>query len=127
MPKESVATDRAPGAKGPYSQGIAVGDFLFLSGQIYLDPETGALIDGTIEEKTQRVMENLKAILEARGLGLENLVKTTIFLTNMSDFSKVNEAYGRYFKGNPPARSTLEVRALPLGAEIEIEAIAAGI
>jgi 2-iminobutanoate/2-iminopropanoate deaminase len=101
-----------------------VGEFLFLSGQIALDPLTGEMVREGIEAQTQRVMENLRGILEAQGLGFESLVKTTIFLTNMKEFSKVNEIYGSYVSENPPARSTVEVSGLPRDAAIEIEAVA---
>ncbi len=124
MKKKAVATDRAPKAIGPYSQGVSVGDFFFLSGQIPLDPSTGEIVGGGIEKQTERVMENLRGVLESQGLAMENVIKTTIFLTNMGNFSKINEVYGRCFKSDPPARSTVEVKGLPRGAEIEIEAIA---
>ncbi|TZE81424.1 RidA family protein [Calorimonas adulescens] len=122
--KNIVKTDKAPAAIGPYSQAVMVGDFLYTSGQIGLDPVTGQLVEGGIEAQAERVMENLKAILEAAGMSFENVIKTQVFITNMGDFGKVNEVYGRYFKGNPPARSCVEVSALPRGALIEIELIA---
>lgn len=122
--KNIVKTDKAPAAIGPYSQAVRVGDFLYTSGQIGLDPVTGQLVEGGIEAQAERVMENLKAILEAAGMSFENVIKTQVFITNMGDFGKVNEVYGRYFKGNPPARSCVEVSALPRGALIEIELIA---
>ncbi len=125
MEKKAIATDRAPKAIGPYSQAVSVGDFFFLSGQIPLDPSTGEIVGGGIEKQTERVMENLRGVLASQGLAMGNVIKTTIFLTNMGNFSKVNEVYGRYFKSDPPARSTVEVKGLPRGAEIEIEAIAA--
>lgn len=124
MEKSIISTDSAPAAIGPYSQGVVVGEFLFLSGQIPLDPLSGEMVKGGIEAQTQRVMENLRGILEAQGLGFESLVKTTIFLTNMKEFSKVNEIYGSYFSENPPARSTVEVSRLPREAAIEIEGVA---
>jgi len=124
MERSVISTDSAPAAIGPYSQGVVVGEFLFLSGQIALDPLTGEMVRGGIEAQTQRVMENLRGILEAQGLGFESLVKTTIFLTNMKEFSKVNETYGSYFSENQPARSTVEVSGLPRDAAIEIEAVA---
>jgi 2-iminobutanoate/2-iminopropanoate deaminase len=125
-----ISTDGAPRAIGPYSQAVSQGtsrpgtDLLFLSGQIPLDPGTGELVEGTIEEETRRVMENLKAVLLAGGGGFQHLVKTTIYLTDLADFAKVNEVYGRYFKGAPPARATVQVSALPKGARVEIDAIA---
>ncbi|MDI6601875.1 MAG: RidA family protein [Thermoanaerobacteraceae bacterium] len=122
--KNIVKTDKAPAAIGPYSQAVMVGDFLYTSGQIGLDPASGQIVEGGIEAQAERVMENLKAILEASGMGFENVVKTLVFITNMDDFGKVNEIYGRYFKENPPARSCVEVSALPKGALIEIELVA---
>jgi 2-iminobutanoate/2-iminopropanoate deaminase len=124
MEKSIISTDSAPAAIGPYSQGVVVGEFLFLSGQIALDPLSGEMVRGGIEAQTQRVMENLRGILESQGLGFESLVKTTIFLTNVREFSKVNEIYGSYFSENPPARSTVEVSGLPRDAAIEIEGVA---
>jgi len=123
--KSVIATKNAPAAIGPYSQGINTGDLLFTSGQIPLIPDGSELVCG-IENQTRQVMENLKAILEAGGVGLENIVKTTIFLTDLKNFSVVNEIYAGYFSNEPPARSTIQVAALPMGAEIEIEAIAKG-
>ena len=120
----SIQTDRAPAAVGPYSQAIINGDLLFSSGQIPLDPATGKLVVGGIAEQTERVMENLRAVLEAGGSSLNQVCKTTIFLTDLSNFAEVNQVYARYFEADPPARSTLQVAALPLGADIEIEAIA---
>jgi 2-iminobutanoate/2-iminopropanoate deaminase len=122
-----VATPEAPKAIGPYSQAVTVfpGRLLFLSGQIPLDPKTGELVKGTIEEETRRVMENLKAVLQAGAASLAKVVKTTIYLTDLADFAKVNEVYGGYFPKNPPARATVQVAALPRGARVEIEAVAA--
>lgn len=122
--KEIIKTDLVPQAIGPYSQAIMMEGFLYTSGQIALDPITGKMIDGGIEEQTVRVIENLKAILEAAGMGFNNVVKTTVFITNMDDFDKVNRVYGRYFGENPPARSCVEVSRLPKNALIEIELIA---
>jgi 2-iminobutanoate/2-iminopropanoate deaminase len=124
MEKKVISTDKAPAAIGPYSQGVMVSDFLFLSGQIPLDPVSGEMVEGGIEAQTRRVMENLRGVLQSQSLDLDSLVKTTIFLTNLQDFSKVNAVYGSYFSENAPARSTVEVSALPRGAAIEIEAVA---
>jgi 2-iminobutanoate/2-iminopropanoate deaminase len=125
MSMRTISTDRAPKAIGPYSQGIAASGFLFLSGQIPLDPRTGDLVQGTVREEVTRVMENLKAILEAAGSGLDRVVRTTVFLTDLKDFAAMNEVYARYFGAHRPARSTVQVAALPKGARIEIDAIAA--
>ncbi|SHF19804.1 2-iminobutanoate/2-iminopropanoate deaminase [Caldanaerobius fijiensis DSM 17918] len=122
--KEIIKTSLAPQAIGPYSQAIMIDNILYTSGQIALDPETGKMVDGGIEEQTVRVMENLKAILEAAGMGFDNVIKTTVFITNMDDFQKVNEIYGKYFGENPPARSCVEVSRLPRNALVEIELIA---
>jgi 2-iminobutanoate/2-iminopropanoate deaminase len=124
MTKEIVSSDQAPRAIGPYSQAVKACKLVFLSGQIPLDPATGELVAGTIEDQTARVMENLKAVLAACRLSLADIVKTTIFLTDMADFAKVNAVYGRYFGQHPPARSTVQVVALPKGARVEIEAVA---
>jgi 2-iminobutanoate/2-iminopropanoate deaminase len=131
--KEIVSTPDAPKAIGPYSQATRVAApaapgvparLLFLSGQIPLDPRTGELVKGTIEEETRRVMENLKAVLAAGGAGFQQVVKTTIYLTDLGDFTKVNEVYGSCFPADPPARATVQVAALPKGARVEIDAIA---
>ncbi|ACM22646.1 Protein synthesis inhibitor [Thermotoga neapolitana DSM 4359] len=119
-----IETSRAPKAIGPYSQAIVVGNMMFVSGQIPVDPETGEIVEGTIEKKTERVLENLKAILEAGGFSLEDVVKVTIFTTSIEFFSKVNEVYSRYFSSHKPARSFVAVAQLPKNVEIEIEAIA---
>jgi 2-iminobutanoate/2-iminopropanoate deaminase len=124
MEKKALLSDKAPKAIGPYSQGVEAGDFIFLSGQIPLDPTTSEMVSGGIEAQTRRVLDNLKALLESEGLGMDSVVKTTIFLADMGDFAKVNEVYGRYFGGAPPARSTIQVGALPKNARLEIEAIA---
>jgi 2-iminobutanoate/2-iminopropanoate deaminase len=123
--KKSVFTSDAPAAIGPYSQGVRVGRFLFCSGQIPLDPKSGQIDSGDIASQTRRVMESIGAILRAEGITFDNIVKTTIFLTNLGDFQTVNETYGSYFKEDPPARSTVQVSALPRGANVEIEVIAA--
>ena len=123
MTKQIIATDQAPAALGPYSQGVAVDNLLFISGQLPIDPETGKLIDEDIAARTHRAVENLKAVAEAAGSSLANIVKTTIFLTDLADFQAVNSAYAQHFTTEPPARSTVQVAALPLGSNIEIEAI----
>jgi 2-iminobutanoate/2-iminopropanoate deaminase len=124
---EIITSSGAPRAIGPYSQAIAVraGQLLFLSGQIPLDPATGELVKGTIEEETGQVMRNLAAVLAAGGAGFQHVVKATIYLTDLSDFARVNEVYGAHFKSSPPARSTVQVAALPRGARVEIDAVAA--
>lgn len=123
--KKVISTAKAPAAIGPYSQAIAVGGLLFVSGQIPLDPATGAMVEGGIEAQTVRVLENLKAIVEAAGTSLASAVKTTVYITDIGDFGKVNEIYGSYFTENPPARVCVEVSNLPKGALIEIDLIAA--
>ncbi len=125
MPKKrTVRAAGAPGAIGPYSQGIAAGGFLFVSGQVPLDPESGQAVGEGIEEQVERVLENVKAILAAGGADLGSVVKTTVYLTDLRDFPRMNEVYGRYFAADPPARATVQVAALPRGARVEIEAIA---
>lgn len=124
MKKRVVQTDRAPKAIGPYSQAIQAGDFLFLSGQIPLDPRTGELVKGDVGQQTKQVLENIKGVLESQKLGMEDVVKVTIFLKNIANFNQVNEIYSTYFPTSPPARSTVEVARLPRDVEIEIEAIA---
>ena len=121
--KTKIETIKAPKAVGPYSQAIAVGNFIFTSGNIHLTPE-GKLLEGTIEEKTHQVMKNLREVLEASGVTFANVVKTTIFVTNMEDYAKINEVYGSYMSDPFPARETVSVKALPLGATIEISMIA---
>ncbi len=122
--KKVIQTEKAPKAIGPYSQAIQAGNFLFLSGQIPLDPKTGELVKGDIRKQTQQVLENIKGILESQGLGMENVVKSTIFLKDIANFNQVNEVYATYFPSSPPARSTVEVAKLPRDADIEIEALA---
>jgi 2-iminobutanoate/2-iminopropanoate deaminase len=119
-----VSTDQAPGAIGPYSQAIIAGDLVFCSGQLPLDPTSGQLLTGSIEEQTRRVLDNLRAVLESAGTSLKHVVKTTIFLADMNDFAHVNAVYGEYFDQEPPARSTVQVARLPKDARVEIEAIA---
>ena len=123
MTRDAVSTSSAPAAIGPYSQGIASDGLLFCSGQIGLDPATGNLVDG-LEAQTERVLKNIAAILDAAALSMSDVVKTTIFLTDMADFAAVNAIYATHVVDPPPARSTLGVSALPKGARIEIEAIA---
>ena len=122
--KNVVHSKHAPKALGPYSQAILNRDTLFLSGQVGIDPETGEFIPGGVEEQTHRVIQNLRAVLEAAEMGLENIVKTTIYVDSIEDFQAVNRVYGEYFVKDPPARATVEVARLPLGALVEIEAIA---
>ena len=125
MPKKHYTTTHAPTPIGPYSQAVAAGGLLFVSGQIPLDPETGKLVEGDIVAQTQQVVKNLLAILREAKMGPENVVKTTVFLRDMDDFPKMNEAYGTYFGKEPPARSTIQAAALPRGVAIEIDVIAA--
>jgi len=122
--KRIIATDKAPQAIGPYSQAIEANGFVFVSGQIPIDPKTGYLAPGGIREQMKQVMENGKAILAAAGCGLEHVVKSTIYLRNIGDFAAVNEVYGGYFPTEPPARATVEVSRLPKEAEVEIDLIA---
>jgi 2-iminobutanoate/2-iminopropanoate deaminase len=122
--KQEIKTNRAPQAIGPYSQAIAAQGFIFVSGQIHLHPETGEMISGSIKEQTRQVLENIKAVLEAAGSSLDNVVKTTVFLQDMNDFAQMNEVYATYFRPPYPARSTIQVARLPREARIEIEAIA---
>lgn len=122
--KTVISTDKAPAAIGPYSQAIQMGSLLFCSGQIALDPATGQVVPGGIQEQTEQVMKNIEAVLKASGVGFQNVIKTTIFLVDMSDFAVVNEIYGRFFKENPPARSTVAVAGLPKGVKVEIEVLA---
>lgn len=121
-----VSTSAAPAAIGPYSQAIATEQFIFASGQIALDPATGQLIAGDVQDQTRRVLDNVNAVLEAAGSSLERVVKTTVFLTKMADFTAMNEVYATYFTAAPPARSTIAVAELPRGAAVEIEVIALG-
>ena len=124
MTMRSISTDRAPRAIGPYSQGIAAAGLLFLSGQVPLEPKSGALVQGTIQDEVMRVLENLKGVLEAAGSGLDRVVKTTVYLTSLKDFEAMNEVYARYFGDHRPARATVQVAALPKGARVEIDAVA---
>jgi len=122
--KKIISTSEAPVAIGPYSQAVRSGNFLFCSGQIPLDPKSGQIVSGDIAAQARRVLDNIGAVLKAEGLTFESIVKTTIFLTDLADFQTVNETYGSYFKQQPPARSTVQVSALPKGAKVEIEVIA---
>ena len=124
MKKEVVITKKAPAPIGPYSQGIKINGFLFISGQICIDPETGKLRNSSIQEETEQVMKNLGAILEEGRSSFDLVVKATIFLRDMNDFSTVNAIYGNYFKNDPPARETVEVSQLPKGSRVEISFIA---
>jgi len=124
MERQVIHTDHAPKAIGPYSQAIRAGDFVFCAGQAGLDPATGNLVSGGIEAETRRVLQNLAAVLEAAGTSLSRAVKTTVFLTNMNDFAKMNAIYAEFFPANPPARSTVQVSRLPKDACVEIEVIA---
>lgn len=119
-----IATEHAPRAIGPYSQAVLANGFAFLSGQIPLDPATNQLVEGDVAVQTARVLENLKAVLEACGSSLEKVVKTTVFLRDMADFPRMNEVYAQYFAVNPPARSTVQAARLPRDVSVEIDAIA---
>ena len=121
---DAISTDRAPKAIGPYSQAIRANGFLFVSGQIAIDPATNQFAGGDTAEQTKRVMENLKAIVEAAGSSFDRVVKTTVYLEDIADFPVMNDIYARYFPGTPPARATVEAAALPRGARVEIELIA---
>jgi len=125
MKPQIVATDKAPKAIGPYSQAVRAGELLFCAGQIPLDPATGQIVPGGIKEQTERVLNNIKGVLASQGIGPEHVVKTTVFMTNLADFAAMNEVYAQSFPTNPPARSTVQVAALPKGAQVEIEVIAA--
>ena len=124
MHREIIATDKAPAAVGPYSQAVRVGDFVFTAGQIPLDPATGQLVEGGIEVQARQALTNVSAVLEAAGTSLANVVKTTVFLADMGEFKAMNGVYAEFFPKAPPARSAVQAAALPLGARIEIEAIA---
>jgi 2-iminobutanoate/2-iminopropanoate deaminase len=122
--REVIATTNAPQAIGPYSQAIKAAGLVFCSGQIALDPASGAIVGNDVAQQTERVLQNLAAVLAAAGSGLDRVVKTTVFLKNMGDFAAMNEVYGRYFKTAPPARSTVEAARLPKDALVEIDVIA---
>ena len=122
--KKAIHTDLAPAALGPYSQAILTGNTLFLSGQVGIDPDEGKIVAETVDGQTRQVMRNLEAVLQAANMSFANVVKTTIYLRSMDDFQTVNGIYGEFFKTDPPARVTIQVAALPLGALVEIEAVA---
>jgi 2-iminobutanoate/2-iminopropanoate deaminase len=122
--KQIIKSGEAPQAIGPYSQAIVAGGFVFSSGQIPLDPETGEFVAGGISEQTEQVLRNLSKVLEAAGTGLDRVVKTTVYLADMNDFAAMNEVYGRFFKAEPPARSTVQAARLPRDARVEIDVIA---
>lgn len=122
--KDIIATDRAPRAIGPYSQAVRAGNLVFASGQIPIDPATGEFVPGGIAEQTEQVLRNLTAVFEAAGLGMDQIIKTTVFLADMDDFTAMNEVYGRFFSAAPPARATVQAARLPRDARVEIEAIA---
>jgi 2-iminobutanoate/2-iminopropanoate deaminase len=124
MKKEIIATDKAPSAIGPYSQAVRIGDLLFTSGQIPLDPKTGDFLSGEIEAETELTLNNLKAILEAAGLSMDHVVKTTVYLKDLGHFARMNKVYERMFGNNKPARATVQVAALPKDSKVEIDAIA---
>lgn len=123
MKRQIVQTDNAPGAVGPYSQGTRTDQMVFTAGQLPLDPTTGKIVEGDIQDQTRQSLKNLQAVLEAAGAGLDTVMKTTVFLQDMGEFKLMNEIYAEFFPDNPPARSAVEVAALPLGARVEIEAI----
>jgi 2-iminobutanoate/2-iminopropanoate deaminase len=122
--REIISTDKAPRAIGPYSQAVRVGGFVFASGQIPIDPATGEFVAGGVAEQTDQVLRNISAVLEAAGAGLDRVVKTTVFLADMNDFTAMNEVYGRFFSEQPPARATVQAARLPRDARVEIDAIA---
>lgn len=122
--KEIIATEKGPKAIGPYSQAVKAGGFIFTAGQIALDPSTNQLVEGGVAQQTARVLENLKAIVEAAGSSLDRVVKATVYLKDMNDFAAMNEVYGKYFAQNPPARSTVEAARLPRDVRVEIDLVA---
>jgi 2-iminobutanoate/2-iminopropanoate deaminase len=121
----TISTENAPAAIGPYSQAVSANNLLFISGQLPINPATGVMLEGTIGEKTEQILKNAAAIAKVAGTSLKDVVKTTIFLTDLGDFKEMNEAYAKHFVESPPARSTVQVAALPLGSNIEIEFILA--
>ena len=124
MQKKSVKTTEAPEAIGPYSQAIRIGDFLYTSGQISLDPKTMEMITGNIELETEKVLQNIEAILSSEGLNFDHVIKTTVYLTDLSEFARMNQVYEKFFSNTKPARACVQVAALPKGAKVEIDAIA---
>ena len=126
MIKEIISTENAPGAIGPYSQAIKAAGLIFCSGQIPIDPATGDFVSDKVAEQTEQVLKNLNAVLTAAGCGLGDVVKTTVFLADMSDFAEMNEVYSRFFSDNKPARATVQAAGLPRDARVEIECIAVG-
>lgn len=122
--KKVIITSHAPKPVGPYSQAVLAGQTLYCSGQIAIDPITNEVLKGSVQEEAELVMKNIGAVLKESGMNYENIIKTTIFLINMSDFGTVNEVYGKYFKASPPARSTIAVKELPKGVQVEIEVVA---
>lgn len=124
MSRKVIFTEKAPKPIGPYSQAIQTGNLIFLSGQLPIDPATGELVTGDIGKQTRQVLDNIKGVLESQGLGMEHVVKATVFLTDIGTFSQMNEVYGTYFPSSPPARSTVEVSGLAKNVDVEIEAIA---
>jgi len=122
--KTIVQTDKAPAAIGPYSQAVKAGGFVFLSGQVALDPASGQVVEGDVRAQTERVMKNLQAVLAAAGSSLAAVVKTTVFLADMNDFAAMNEVYGRFFSSDPPARATVQAARLPKDVQVEIDLIA---
>ena len=124
MKKKIIATPKAPAAIGPYSQAIRIGEFLYTSGQISLDPETMEMITGDIEVETEKVLKNIEAILKEDGLNLNNIIKTTVYLTDLSEFARMNQVYENFFTDTKPARACVQVAALPKGAKVEIDVVA---
>jgi 2-iminobutanoate/2-iminopropanoate deaminase len=122
--KTIISSDAAPKAIGPYSQAVRMGNLVFLSGQIPIDPATGQLVEGNVQQQTEQVFKNIAAVLAEAGLTFEHVVKTTVFMKNLADFAPMNEVYAKYFSANPPARSTVEVSRLPRDVQVEIDAIA---
>ncbi len=122
--RKVIATENAPSAVGPYSQAVSAGDYLFIAGQLGIDPAAGKLVDGGVEKQTEQALDNIEAILKAAGAGIDTIVKTTVLLQHMGDFAVMNGVYGDRFKNDPPARAAFEVAKLPLGGLVEIEAVA---
>jgi 2-iminobutanoate/2-iminopropanoate deaminase len=123
--KNVISTSKAPAAIGPYSQAVRWGDLIFVSGQIPIDPSTGQVVEGDVADQTERVLENLAAIMEAAGASLGQVLKTTVYLKDLNDFGKMNEVYARFFRQQPPARATVQVSRLPRDVAVEIDAVAA--